>query len=114
MKPLVSAGVLGLLPIPLVPEIRTDAAGDQPTTLDDHSGPCPCHVFPSPKEWRPRRSSRVSAGNSRLAGRGAEASDPGRGSRAITSLSCQKLTLADLTGCGPECCVRDAILKIVP
>jgi hypothetical protein len=46
MKPLVSAGLLGLLPIPLVPAIRTDAAGDQSTTVDDHSGRCPCHVFP--------------------------------------------------------------------
>jgi hypothetical protein len=43
MKPLVSAAVLGLLPIPLVPEIRTDATGDQPTTLDDDSGRCPRH-----------------------------------------------------------------------
>ena len=46
MKPLVSAAVLGLLPIPLVPEIRADATGDQPTTLDDHSGRCPRHVVP--------------------------------------------------------------------
>ena len=46
MKPLVSAAVLGLLPIPLVPEIRTDATGDQSTTLDDHSGRCPRHVVP--------------------------------------------------------------------
>jgi hypothetical protein len=46
MKPLVSAAVLGLLPIPLVPEIRADAIGDQPTTLDDHSGRYPRHVVP--------------------------------------------------------------------
>ena len=41
MNRLVSAAALGLLPIPLVPEIQTDA-----TTVDDHSGRCPRHVVP--------------------------------------------------------------------
>jgi hypothetical protein len=46
MKPLVSAGLLGLLPIPLMPQIAADAARDRSKTVDDHSRSCPCHVLP--------------------------------------------------------------------
>ena len=48
------------------------------TTLDDHGGRCPRHVVPaSPERMADRGRARVSAGNSRLACRGAEARVPG-------------------------------------
>ena len=46
MKPLVNAVVLGLLPIPLMPEIAADTAGDRSMPVDDHNGSCPRHVLP--------------------------------------------------------------------
>jgi hypothetical protein len=69
--------VLGLLPIPLVPEIRTDAAGDQPTPVDDHSGRCPCHVVPIAERMATEEELARIRRELEASGSGAEASDPG-------------------------------------